>query len=136
MKFLQLNTTTKLTIAIQVMVLLLAVFFNLKWVLGNGLLSDAYQSPMIHRVLWDSSIVLNPLAILLLFFRPKIGLLLSLFIFSTDLLHNVIFYWEVIFYSNYNLDRWFGANWMFIAQAVMTLFLFIFLKRNLKACAN
>lgn len=71
--------------------LLVATANHLRAVLDHGWLWDYGYGPhtlLASRVFWGALTVLDPLAALLLWFRPRRGLLLTLAIIACDVLHN------------------------------------------------
>ena len=56
----------------------------------NGILGDYGGRNLFTRIYWTSLTFLDPLAALLLFFHPRIGLLLTVAIISSDVLHNTL----------------------------------------------
>ena len=71
--------------------LLAATANHLRAVLDHGWLWDYGYGPqtlLASRVFWGALTVLDPLAALLLWFRPRWGLLLTLAIIACDVLHN------------------------------------------------
>jgi hypothetical protein len=68
--------------------------------------------PQITRAYWTSLTFLDPLAAILLFAYPRIGLIATLAIISTDVLHNL---W---FFRHYHIS----LNWMVWAQCAFLIF--------------
>jgi len=56
----------------------------------HGLLWDYGSAHLLTRVYWTSLTVLDPLAALLLFVRPRVGLILTVLIIASDVLHNTL----------------------------------------------
>jgi hypothetical protein len=54
----------------------------------HGLLYDYRGAPLFTRIFWTSLTFLDPLAALLLFIRPQVGLVLTVGIIMSDVLHN------------------------------------------------
>ncbi len=71
--------------------LLAATFNHLRAALDHGLLWDygyGVDTPLASRAFWGSLTLFDPLAALLLFVRPRWGLLLTLAIIVLDVVHN------------------------------------------------
>lgn len=71
--------------------LLAATFNHLRAALDHGLLWDygyGAETPLASRAFWGSLTLFDPLAALLLFVRPRWGLILTLSIILLDVLHN------------------------------------------------
>lgn len=81
----------------------------------HGLLWDYGGVPQLTRVYWTSLTLLDPLAVLLLFVSPRIGLIATLSIISTDVAHNL---W---FFERYHVP----FNWVLAAQCVFLVFVAI-----------
>jgi hypothetical protein len=56
----------------------------------HGVLWDYGGAPLFTRIYWTSLTFLDPLAALLLFVRPYFGLLLTVAIITSDVLHNTL----------------------------------------------
>ena len=68
--------------------MLIGTSTHLLWVIRDGLLSEAYHAPFLSMLFWDSLIVLDPIAALLLIARPRIGIWFTAVIIVVDVLHN------------------------------------------------
>jgi hypothetical protein len=56
----------------------------------HGVLWDYGGAHLLTRIYWTSLTVLDPLAALLLFVRPHVGLILTVLIIVSDVLHNTL----------------------------------------------
>ncbi|SNQ28957.1 hypothetical protein [Acinetobacter apis] len=65
-----------------------AAFNHLKTVLMHGLFWDYHHAPIFARFFWTSLTFLDPLAVILLFLKPKAGLILTFLIIFVDVIHN------------------------------------------------
>jgi hypothetical protein len=78
----------------------------------HGLFWDYGGVPAFTRVYWTSLTFLDPLAAVLLFVRPRIGLALTLAIISSDVAHNSWF-----------IDRYdISFGWIYAAQCGFLVF--------------
>ncbi len=78
---------------------------GLFWNYGGGI-------PQVTRAYWTSLTLLDPLAAILLFVRPRAGVIATVAIISTDVGHNL---W---FCSHFHL----ALNWMVWAQIAFLIF--------------
>lgn len=102
-------TMRRASIAIRIffaLCLLGATFNHLRTIVQHGLLWDygygATISPL-SKVYWDTLAVLDPLAALLLFLKPRAGVWLTVLIIVSDVLHNTYYVavhnqWSASFY--------------------------------------
>jgi hypothetical protein len=101
------------------------------WLLAaHGVLWDYGGVPLFTQVFWTSLTVLDPLAAILLFVRPRSGLAATLTIIATDVAHNV----------------WFGIhaglawrddlNWMFLSQLAFLCFVLATLRAAWRGVAR
>jgi hypothetical protein len=67
--------------------------------------------PVASIVFWDSLTILDPLAAVLLFLRPRIGVVLTLAIMLSDVAHNV---WAITAFQ--------AMVWPVVAQALFLIF--------------
>ena len=86
--------------------LLVATFNHAKIIVQHGLFWDfgfGSQIVFASRIYWDLLTVLDPLAAVLLFFRPRTGIGLTVSIIVSDVLHNTYYvaisgHWLSLFY--------------------------------------
>jgi hypothetical protein len=76
--------------AIYAICLLAATCTHIAMLARHGLLWDYGGAHLLSRVYWTSLTVLDPLAALLLFVRPRVGLILTVLIIASDVLHNTL----------------------------------------------
>jgi hypothetical protein len=79
----------------------------------HGVMWDYGGAPPVSRVYWTSLAVLDPLAAGLLFFKPRVGLVLTVAIIASDVLHNT---WLM---SRSSEPDW--LNWMYVLQILFLL---------------
>jgi hypothetical protein len=113
---------TKTILIIQSIAMLMGASTHLSWVFQNGFLSEKYNAPFINMLFWDSLTFLDPLAALLLFIRPKIGLVLTLIIILTDVIHNNLFYFEELYTQDIVISDWIVKYWMILGQWFFAIF--------------
>jgi hypothetical protein len=89
----------------------------------HGLYSLASDTPYGSTLFWDSLAFLDLLAALLLIFRPKTGIILTLVIILIDVLHNNIYFLmtdpQIL---NRGLIVWAIKYWMLVAQLLFMIF--------------
>jgi len=78
----------------------------------HGLFWDYGGVPQFTRVYWTSLTFLDPLAAILLLVAPRVGLVATLSIISTDVAHNI---W---FFQRYQIP----FNWILAAQCAFLVF--------------
>jgi hypothetical protein len=83
----------------------------------HGLFWNYGGASISTSVFWTSLTFLDPLAALLLFVKPRIGVLLTLVIIVSDVMHNT---WLM---SRSTLPDW--SNWMYVSQVVFLLFVLL-----------
>lgn len=62
----------------------------------HGLFWDYHHAPIFARLFWTSLTFLDPLAVILLFLKPKAGLILTFLIIFVDVIHNT----GILIYEN------------------------------------
>ncbi|MCF9035425.1 hypothetical protein [Acinetobacter nectaris] len=98
---------------IYALCLLGAGFNHLTTVIEHGLFWDYNNAPIFTRFFWTSLTFLDPLAAILLFFKPRLGLLLTFLIILVDVIHNS---WILL---SEGRDLF---NYMFISQFLFLIF--------------
>ena len=83
----------------------------------HGLYWDYGGAPVFTRIYWTSLTALDPLAVVLLFVRPRAGLLFTLVIIVSDVAHNT---WLM---SRSLAPDW--SNWMYVSQVVFLIFVLL-----------
>jgi hypothetical protein len=81
----------------------------------HGLFWDYGGVPLLTRVYWTLLTFLDPLAAILLFVYPRVGLFATLAIISTDVAHNL---W---FCAHYHTP----LNWMIASQCTFLVFVLV-----------
>ena len=76
--------------AIYAICLLGATCTHVAMLSRHGVLWDYGGVHLLTRVYWTSLTALDPLAALLLFARPRVGLILTVLIIGSDVLHNTL----------------------------------------------
>jgi len=102
MLFPKLKPVVQIILVIQAICMLMGTYTHVNWVVSHGFLYP--DVPLYSRLFWDSLTFLDPLAAVLLFLRPRTGIVLVLAIICADVLHNAIiggvglfFFLQVIF---------------------------------------
>jgi len=111
----------------------MGTFTHVQWMLINGVLSVNYNAPLLTKIFWDSLTFLDPIAAILLFVRPKTGLVLTLIIITVDVIHNNLFYIDELYINAPNLTIWIQKYWMILGQIIFALFVYLRFKYNYKA---
>jgi hypothetical protein len=75
---------------IYAMCLLGATCTHMAMLWQHGVLWDYGSAPLFSRIYWTSLTFLDPLAALLLFVRPHFGLVLTVAIITSDVVHNTL----------------------------------------------
>jgi hypothetical protein len=86
-------------------------------VITYGLFWDYGGALLFTQVYWTSLTVLDPLAVALLFLKPRAGLLLTLAIIVSDVVHNT---WLM---QRNPASQWF--NWMYVLQVLFLVFVLL-----------
>lgn len=131
--FRQLPKRTKAILIAQSIGMLMGTSTHVAWAVQNGFLSEHYNAPLFTMLFWDALTFLDPLAALLLFLRPKIGILLVAGIITADVLHNNLFYMEELYLQPIALSEWLTRYWMILGQVAFAVFVWATLRANLKA---
>lgn len=118
------NTPTLLR-TIYALCLLGAASTHVWTVATHGLFYDYGGVPIFTRVFWTSLTVLDPLAAVLLFVKPQAGLILTLVIIVSDVLHNT---WLM---NRSTTANW--SNWMYVLQVVFLIFVLLTISRAWEA---
>jgi len=111
------HVTYKAAILLRVVyaICLLAGASTHVWTVATqGLFWDYGGVPVISRIYWTSLTLLDPLAALLLFSRPRAGLVMTLAIIVSDVVHNT---WLMVRSPS---SDW--LNWMYVAQVLFLAF--------------
>jgi hypothetical protein len=109
-------TTSLILRVVYALCLLAGAWTHLRILVAHGLLWDYGGVPAFTRVFWTSLTFLDPLAVILLFLKPRTGLAVTAVIIAVDVTHNA---W---FYTHVGLPLRGYLNWMFVSQvAFLTL---------------
>jgi hypothetical protein len=111
--------------------MLMGTSTHLAWAINNGFNSNNYNVPLFSRLFWDSLTFLDPIAALLLFLKPKIGICMVLIIILADVTHNNIIYFDELYLNTLDFTSWILKYWMIIGQIIFMLFVVFTFKRNL-----
>ena len=130
--FKKLPTKTKVILIIQSVAMLMGTSTHLSWVIKNGFLSEEYNAPLTSMIFWDSLTFLDPLAALLLFIKPKTGLVLTLIIIILDVVHNNSFYFDELYMQSLSIVEWAKIYWMILGQIIFALFVLLTFRSSLK----
>jgi hypothetical protein len=115
----ELPTTSLVLRIVYALCLLAGASTHLRILVAHGLLWDYAGVPAFTRVFWTSLTFLDPLAAILLFLKPRLGLALTVGIIVVDVAHNA---W---FYAHAGLPFRGYLNWMFVSQVVFLLFVLL-----------
>jgi len=132
MIFKDLKKKTQTFLIFQSIGMLMGASTHLIWIMDNGVLSEKYNASLFSKIFWDSLVILDPAAALLLIVRPKVGLYLTLAIITLDILHNNIFYFNELYLNSIEISDWVIKYWMIIGQVMFGIFVYITFKGNLK----
>jgi hypothetical protein len=97
--------------------LLAATSTHVWTVTTHGLFWDYGGAPIFTRIYWTSLTALDPLAAVLLFLRPRAGVVFTLAIIMSDVAHNTWIMWRAV-----------GVSWwsfMYVSQVVFLLFVLL-----------
>ena len=83
----------------------------------HGLLWDYFGAPLLTCIFWTSLTFLDPLAVILLFIKPRLGVILTVIIIFTDVLHNSWF----LFGNGYSLNTAYFAQVAFLIFVSLTM---------------
>ena len=133
MQFLSLDKRTKTILIIQSIAMLMGTSTHVMWAIENGFFSENYRAPFTSVLFWDSLTFFDPLAAILLIFKPKWGLILTALIIGVDVIHNNIFHGELLYESSLGILEWFATYWMIWGQMLFAIFVYATLKGNLKS---
>jgi hypothetical protein len=100
--------------AIYAICLLAAASTHLLTLATHGLSWNYDGAPVVSRIYWTSLTVLDPLAAVLLFLRPRSGLALAVAIILSDVAHNT---WLML---RSPAPDW--SNWMYLSQVLFLVF--------------
>ena len=112
--------------------MLMGASTHLIWIIESGFLSEKYDASLFSKIFWDSLVILDPAAALLLIVKPKLGIYLTLMIITFDILHNNIFYFNELYINPIYIFDWVIKYWMIIGQVIFGIFVYITFKSNLK----
>ncbi len=112
--------------------MLMGASTHLYWTIQNGFLSEKYYASLFSTLFWDSLTFLDPLAALLLIFKPKIGVYLTLLIIIIDVIHNNLFYAQELYINAPDFISWIEKYWMVLGQIIFLIFVVFTFKSNLK----
>ncbi len=101
-----------------------AGFNHLQTVLMHGLFWDYNNAPLFTCIYWTSLTFIDPIAAILLFYRPRIGLILTFLIIFSDVIHNT---WITLKVGRDLL------NYMYISQFLFLVFVLCTIKFPWKA---
>jgi hypothetical protein len=124
MIFNKLRTEVKIILAIQTLSMLGGASTHLLWTMKNGFLSPQYDAPLLSMIFWDALTFLDPIAALLLIFKPKFGIYLTAAIIVIDVLHNNIL---LPLLTNREIEIEI-TNWMIVSQLVFLAFVVLTFK--------
>ena len=132
MIFKDLKNKTQTFLIIQSIGMLMGASTHLIWIIESGFLSEKYDASLFSKIFWDSLVILDPAAALLLIVKPKLGIYLTLMIITFDILHNNSFYFNELYINPIYIFDWVIKYWMIIGQVIFGIFVYITFKSNLK----
>jgi hypothetical protein len=103
---------------IYALCLLGAGLTHLQTLMAHGLYWNYNNAPLIACIFWTALTFLDPLAAALLFLRPRAGLLLTVFIIVSDVVHNT---WMSLRESRDLLNEMYIAQFMFMVFVLLTI---------------
>lgn len=106
--------------AIWAACLLLATFNHARILMQHGLAWDYGGVSVVSAVYWSSLTLLDPLVAALLFARPKIGVLLTITLIITNVVHNLAV--TAAFAPKDGLLAALASSWTMISQMAFMLF--------------
>ena len=130
-RFRKLKSSTKGILIFQAVAMLMGTSTHVAWAVNNGFLSENYNAPLPHMLFWDSLTFLDPIAAILLFIRPRTGLILTLIIILADVAHNNLYYFEELYTTDINLSEWLIKYWMILGQILFAIFALLTFKKCL-----
>jgi hypothetical protein len=105
---------------------------HLKWIFENGIFSRQMNTRFYSTIFWDSLAFWDVIAAMFLITRPKDGILLTLIIITTDVIHNnVIVLLDNQHINEIGIKMWTTKYWMLMGQLLFMAFVFATIKSNL-----
>ncbi|MDS7933207.1 hypothetical protein RMB03_10735 [Acinetobacter sp. V91_7] len=95
-----------------------AGFNHLQTVLMHGLFWDYNNAPLFTCIYWTSLTFIDPLAAILLFYRPRIGLILTFLIIFSDVIHNT---WITLKVGRDLLNYMYISQFLFLVFVLCTI---------------
>ena len=131
--FRQLSIRVKVVIAVQAICMLVGTSTHLLWVITHGwtYIDLNPRFSIYTTIFWNSLTFLDPLAAILLFAKPKAGVLLTATIIIVDVLHNAWVSNQVLPFAQTTLHQWLFENQFLILQSIFCIFVVATLKMNL-----
>lgn len=82
--------STKVVVAIYSVCFLIGTYTHTAWLLNHGFL--AHPVPVSVSVYWDALTLLDPVTVVLLWWRPKVGVWLAVGVMASDISINTTMY--------------------------------------------
>lgn len=136
MIFVTLKTSTRINLIIQCIGMLIGTTTHVLWIIHNGFLSEKYHAPIFSGFFWDSLTFLDPLAAMMLIWKPRIGIWMTAIIITVDVLHNGSLCFSALWSEQEPLISWIKHNWMLWCQLLFGLFVLCSFKSNLSDVAK
>lgn len=133
MLFKKLTNRSKTVIIIEAVAMLMGTSTHVAWALENGFMSKHYNASTFSMIFWDSLTFLDPLAAILLFVKPKIGLILTFLIIAFDVIHNNTVHYEELYEQTISFGDWLQQYWMIAGQLVFAVFVMIAFRPTMRA---
>jgi hypothetical protein len=112
--------------------MLIGTSTHLLWVIQHGLFYVDPRFSIYTTIFWNSLTFLDPVAAILLFAKPKAGVLLTATIIIVYVVHNAWVTNQVLPFAQTTLHQWLFENQFLILQSIFCIFVVATLKRNLK----
>ncbi len=133
MLFTKLTTKSKAVLIIEAIAMLMGTSTHVTWALENGFMSKHYNASTFSMVFWDSLTFLDPLAAILLFVKPKIGLILTFLIITFDVIHNNTVHYEELYEQTISFGEWVQRYWMIAGQLIFAVFVMIAFRPTMRS---
>jgi len=115
----------RIILFIYFMGMMSGTFMHVSWVISNGLFNHK-SDPIFLNYYWDSLTLLDPLAGLFLFIRPRIGIWMVVAIIVSDVIFNTIYFADELFFSfKGTISVWLFKYWEIVCQWLFCIFVLV-----------
>ena len=128
----KLNRNTRTILILQSLGMFIGTTTHVLWLVNNGFLSEKYNVSFYSKLFWDSLTFLDPIAAVLLIFKPKLGIWLTAIIIVVDVFHNGTLCLRHFYENKFDLTHWFSSYWMLWSQIAFGLFVMSTFQNNLR----